>query len=81
MEFVGAFAASVTSGAMLLAVVKLAITAFAMSLISGYFGYVGAKAEQGFVGHITTSAVAMAVFSTVAVNLLLSLLTAALHLE
>jgi len=81
MEFVAAFAASVTSAAMLLAVAKLAITAFAMSLISGYFGFLGGKAEQGFVGRITTSALATAVFSTTAINLLLSLLTAALHLE
>lgn len=77
MEFVTVFASSVTSGAMLLTLVKLAITATAMSIISGYFGFMGAKAEQGFVGKITTSAVATAVFSSTIVNLLLSLLTAA----
>ncbi|EDY21871.1 ABC-type transport system involved in resistance to organic solvents permease component-like protein [Chthoniobacter flavus Ellin428] len=81
VAFVAAFASSVTSIGMLFAVGKLAITALAMSLISGYFGFVGARAEQGFVGHITTSAVAMAVFSTIVVNLLLSLLTATFHFE
>jgi phospholipid/cholesterol/gamma-HCH transport system permease protein len=81
MDFIAAFASSITSGALLLTVVKLAITATAMSIISGYFGFVGAKAEQGFVGKITTSAVATAVFSSTMVNLFLSLLTAAFHLE
>lgn len=81
MEFITIFASSVTSGAMLLTLVKLAITATAMSIISGYFGFMGAKAEQGFVGKITTSAVATAVFSSTIVNLLLSLLTAAFSPE
>lgn len=76
-EFIAAYASSITSGALLLTVAKLAITAMAMSIISGYFGFLGAKAEQGFVGKITTSAVATAVFSSIIVNLLLSLLTAA----
>ena len=80
-EFVGAYASSITSGALLLTVVKLAITATAMSIISGYFGFLGAKAESGFVGKITTSAVATAVFSSTIVNLFLSLLTAAFNLE
>ncbi len=81
VEFISAFASSVTSGALLLTVVKLAITATAMSIISGFFGFMGAKAESGFVGKITTSAVATAVFSSTMVNLLLSLLTAAFNLE
>jgi phospholipid/cholesterol/gamma-HCH transport system permease protein len=81
VEFVAAFAASVTSAAMAVAVVKLAVTALAMSVISGLFGFISAQADQGFVGRITTSAVATAVFSTIVVNLLLSLLTAAFHLE
>lgn len=45
------------------------------------FCRMGAKAEQGFVGRITTSAVATAVFSSTVVNLFLSLLTAAFRLE
>jgi ABC-type transporter Mla maintaining outer membrane lipid asymmetry permease subunit MlaE len=80
-EFISAYASSVTSGALLLTVTKLAITATAMSIIAGYFGFMGAKAESGFVGKITTSAVATAVFSSTIVNLLLSLLTAAFSLE
>ncbi len=80
-EFVDIFAISVTSGAMALAAIKLAITAFAMSMIGGYFGFVDAHAEQGFIGQITTSAVATAVFCTIVVNLLLSVLTTAFHLE
>ena len=80
-EFVTAFALSVTSRAMLLAAGKLAITALAMSLISGLFGFSSGKAEQGFVGRITTSAAGIAVFSTIAINLLLTVLTAAFHLE
>jgi phospholipid/cholesterol/gamma-HCH transport system permease protein len=80
-EFVATFSLSVTPGAMTLAVAKLAITALVMALISGHFGFGGGKAEQGFVGRITTSAVATAVFSTIAVNLVLTLLTAAFHLE
>jgi phospholipid/cholesterol/gamma-HCH transport system permease protein len=80
-EFISAYASSVTSGALLLTVTKLAITATAMSIIAGYFGFLGAKAESGFVGKITTSAVATAVFSSTIVNLLLSLLTAAFSLE
>jgi phospholipid/cholesterol/gamma-HCH transport system permease protein len=79
--FIEAFVLSVTSHAMLLTCVKLAITAAAMSVIAGYFGFLGAKAEQGFVGKITTSAVATAVFSTTIVNLFLSLLTALFQLE
>lgn len=80
-EFVGIYASSIKSGPLLLTVVKLGITATAMSIISGYFGFVGAKAEQGFVGKITTSAVATAVFSSTIVNLFLSLLTAAFSPE
>jgi ABC-type transporter Mla maintaining outer membrane lipid asymmetry permease subunit MlaE len=80
-EFIAAFATSVTSRAMLLAAGNLAITALVMSLISGWFGFSSAKAEQGFVGRITTSAVGIAVFSTIAVNLLLTLVTAAFHFE
>lgn len=76
MDFIAAFASSITSGALLIVVLKLAITALVMAIISGYFGFGGTKAEQGFVGKITTSAVATAVFSTTIVNLLLSLLTA-----
>ncbi len=77
VEFITAYASSVESGALLLTVLKLAITATAMSIISGFFGFLGAKAESGFVGKITTSAVATAVFSSTIVNLFLSLLTAA----
>ncbi len=80
-EFISAYASSVTSGALLLTVTKLAITATAMSIIAGFFGFMGAKAESGFVGKITTSAVATAVFSSTIVNLLLTLLTAAFNLE
>lgn len=75
LGFAAAFVVSVTSGALLLTVTKLAITATAMSIIAGYFGFLGAKAESGFIGKITTSAVATAVFSTTIVNLLLTLLT------
>lgn len=78
--FIAVFASSITSAALLLAAAKLALTALVMAIISGYFGFCGAKAEQGFVGKITTSAVATAVFSTTIVNLFLSLLTAAFHL-
>jgi phospholipid/cholesterol/gamma-HCH transport system permease protein len=80
VTFLEAFVSSITSGSMVLTLVKLAITATAMSIISGYFGFRGAKAEQGFVGKITTSAVATAVFSTTIVNLFLSLLTALFQL-
>lgn len=80
-EFIAAYASSITSGALLLTVTKLAITATAMSVISGRFGFADAKAEQGFVGKITTSAVATAVFSSTIVNLFLSLLTAAFGIE
>ena len=81
MDFIAGYASSITSGALLLTVAKLAITATVISVISGYFGFVSAKAAQGFVGKITTSAVAMAVFSTTIVNLFLSLLTAAFGIE
>jgi phospholipid/cholesterol/gamma-HCH transport system permease protein len=81
IEFIPAFESSVTSGALLLAVTKLAITALAMSILGGYYGFIRAKPEQGSVGHITTSAVSTAVFSTIIVNLLLSVLGAAFHLE
>ncbi|MFZ4681250.1 MAG: MlaE family ABC transporter permease [Terrimicrobiaceae bacterium] len=81
LDFVTAYSSSITSGALLLTVTKLAITATAMAIISGYFGFLGAKAESGFVGKITTSAVATAVFSTTIVNLFLTLLTAVLGIE
>lgn len=74
--FVEAYVSSIEMGAMALTLLKLGITAFAMAIISGYFGFLGARAEEGFVGKITTSAVATAVFSTTIVNLFLSLLTA-----
>lgn len=80
-EFISAYASSITSGMLLLTVTKLAITATAMSVISGRFGFADAKAEQGFVGKITTSAVATAVFSSTIVNLFLSLLIAAFGIE
>jgi ABC-type transporter Mla maintaining outer membrane lipid asymmetry permease subunit MlaE len=79
--FIAVFASSITSAAMLLTVAKLALTALVTAIISGYFGFRGAKAEQGLIGNITTSAVAAAVFSTIIVNLLLSLLAAACKLE
>lgn len=81
LDFVTAYSSSITNGAILLTVTKLAITATAMAIIAGYFGFVGAKAEQGFIGKITTSAAATAVFSSTIVNLFLSLLTAAFDLE
>ncbi|MEX1118132.1 MAG: ABC transporter permease [Terrimicrobiaceae bacterium] len=80
-SFAAAYASSVTSGALFLTVTKLAITAMAMSIIAGFFGFMGAKAESGFVGKITTSAVATAVFSSTIVNLLLTLLTSLFSLE
>jgi len=78
MDFIPAYAESIESAGLLLTVAKLAITATAMSIIAGYFGFMGARAESGFVGKITTSAVATAVFSSTVVNIFLGLLTAAL---
>jgi phospholipid/cholesterol/gamma-HCH transport system permease protein len=80
-EFAAAFLSSLTSGALLLTVANLGITAVTMSIVSGSFGFVGAKGEQGFVGRITTAAMTTAVISIIIVNLFLSLLARALHLQ
>lgn len=77
--FVSVFAASITRLALFGVVLKLAITAFIVSIVSGYFGFIAARAEQGLVGKVTTSAVGTATISTVILNLVMSLLTAALY--